>query len=141
MHVVTESHDQGYAPLYQKARFQYEDTATPPGPESVDDVAQAVLDKTDVMGEAQCYVNRAKFNALHILLENIQLYSLNKEEMEDWWQMKKWIFEEGIISLVLWEVPSFIIDMFEAGKLQELSVHVVELDEKGTVLLSAFEVF
>lgn len=70
------------------------DTAIEPDSGTPDTVAHELLDMRNAMEKALCYLTTARFNTLHSLLENSQLYSLDEKELVKFPEMIKRNFVE-----------------------------------------------
>lgn len=77
-------------------------------PNIVDTVAQAVLDRTDMIDKSLWYLVTVMINALHRLLENSWLYSFEEEDLEDWMEVTECNVEDVTVSLMSLEAPSSI---------------------------------
>lgn len=108
-------------------RFTY--TVIKLGTNSVATVAQVVFDRTDAMDKALRCLAMGMSNALHLLLEKSQLFSLRDEELKIWREVTKYNVKEGT-PMIFWEFQSSIKDVLEIRRHQDATIQLAEQDEE-----------
>lgn len=93
-----------HLPQSQHTRFLGKDTAIKMSSDSVDTVAQRVLDRTNTIDESLPYLASAMFND-HTTCRKIASPILLKKYLEDWPEATKCNVEEGTPPLIFYQIP------------------------------------
>lgn len=131
MYQVIPSRAEGYGPLSQ--RMAFDDAAKSITAESTEAGDLASVMRSDKEERALRQIVWQMFSALHTIIKNNQLCSLNESALMEQLKIGKCFVEQGKLPIVLPDLPHSVTSALKITALSRAARAVAKLDEDGNV--------